>query len=343
MASPPSNILLIRPSALGDVARTVPVLVALRQAYPGASIDWLVQQGFEDVVRAHPALSGVVLFPRREFGRWLSGLRLGALRSYLRSLRDRRYDLVIDAQGLARSALLAWCSRAPVRVGHADARELGWLAYTRRVPAPASPHPHTVDRMLSLVAPGAGAEPGDMRLYTPPEARGFARALAPLNAGPYAVLAPTSRWASKQWPDDRFAAVARALASRGVPVVLVGAESERGQVPACIDAASKDPAVVDLLGKTSVAQLMDLVEHASLVLANDSAALHIAVGFDRPLVALFGPTRVERVGPYRRERDVIRHVPPGETLDHKDPRSRSLMERISVGEVVEACLARLGG
>lgn len=86
---------------------------------------------------------------------------------------------------------------------------------------------------------------------------------------------------------------------------------------------------------------MNVIEHAALVVANDSAALHIAVGFGRPIVALFGPTRVERVGPYRREGDVLQVRRPGDTFDHKVEASRAMMERISVEDVVAACEERL--
>ncbi|MDX2132587.1 MAG: glycosyltransferase family 9 protein [Planctomycetota bacterium] len=335
---PPQRILLIRPSALGDVARTVPVLVSLRDAFPGAHIDWLVQDTFADVVRAHPALSGVVPFPRREFR--LS--RPARVVAFLRSLRARRYDVVIDAQGLARSGLMTLATGAPHRVGHADAREGARLAYTRRVPGDIETH--TVDRMLTL-ARAAGAVPRRdalaMRLFTPPEARGAHLAHGPLASGRYAVLAPTSRWPAKQWADDRFAALARVLADAGTPVALVGGGSERAQVPACLALAQRHPRVVDLLGRTSIAQLMGIIEHASLVVANDSAALHMAVGFDRPLVALFGPTRVHRVGPYRRAGDVIQHASARDRFSHKDAASRALMERITLAEVVQACRRRL--
>jgi heptosyltransferase I len=335
----PRRILLIRPSALGDVARTVPVLVSLRRAYPAARIDWLVQASFADAVRAHPDLSGVVPFARPGPGR--GGAT--AFAALLRRLRAGSYDLVLDAQGLARSGLMAWATGAPRRIGHADAREGAWLAYTRRVPA--DPEMHTVDRMLTL-ARAAGAAPvsgpATMRLYTPPDCRGFTASHPALAGRPYAVLAPTSRWPAKQWPDDRFAALACRLRDRGLAVALVGAAGERSQVPACLDVSARDPGVANLIGATSVGQLMDLIEHAQLVVGNDSAALHIAVGFQRPLVGLYGPTRVHRVGPYRHHADVIQHVRACDTMRHKDPSARALMERITLREVIEACLRRLG-
>jgi heptosyltransferase-1 len=336
----PRRILLIRPSAMGDVARTAPLLASLRATFPDTRIDWLVQDTFIDLIRAHPALTNTVPFRRHLHAGESSISHLLALR---RSLAGSKYDLVIDAQGLARSALLALATGAPRRIGLASAREFATLAYTQTVSTHAV---HTVDRMLAL-ASTAGAvprtDPLALRLYTPPDARSFVATSPRLAGRRYVVIAPTSRWIAKQWPDERFAAVAQELAAEGLTIALVGATGERHQVPRCLDLALANPNVIDILGRTSVGQLMNLIEHAALVLANDSAALHIAVAFNRPLVALFGPTHVDLVGPYRRPGDVIRHVSARDRMDHKDARCRVLMERIGVAEVLEACRARLSG
>ncbi len=396
----PRRILLIRPSALGDVCRSVPVLVSLRRAYPEAVIDWLVQVTFADAVRHHPALDGVVTFPRGELGKTSKrGNLLPSLRWMTEHLRPSKseggkYDLVIDAQGLFRSGLFARWTGARRRVGYKNAAEGGGVFYTDRFGIDRSRH--AVDRMLALIA-AAGVEPvADMRLYTDPaeaawvdsqpwarggdsrggdsgrapsaseglavrptqgshaaHARGSRReqkpvARAPGSAEPrgrgYAVLAPTSRWASKQWPAERFAELGRRLLGAGAGrVVIVGGPGEREQVRPLLDWASGEPRAVDLIGETTVARLMAVVSRASLVVANDSAALHMAVGFDRALVALFGPTRVERVGPYRRDSDVIQHARPGDRFEHKQPRTTGgMIERIGVEEVFTVCTQRLG-
>lgn len=335
----PRRVLLIRPSALGDVCRTVPLAVSLKAAFPSCTLDWLVQDAFVGAVQAHPAVDHVVPFPRKDLGRLAGSLRLGDVAGWLnRTLRDPGYDLVIDAQGLLRSGLFAWWTRAPRRIGPSDAREGARLAYTSAVRSPDGlGRAHTVDRMLDLVA-AVGATPvRDLRLYAPPEARAWAAEEPALRAR-FAVLAPTSRWPGKRWPAERFAIVATELLARGYDrVVIVGAGGEKPQCGPLLQLAAQDGRVVDMLGRTSVSQLLALIERASLVIANDSAALHIAVGYDRPMIALFGPTRIDLVGPYRREADVIQHLEPGETehLSHKDDASgRELMERISVADVL---------
>lgn len=338
MHDEPRNILIVRPSALGDVCRSVPALVSLRRAYPRARIDWLVQDTFADALRAHPDLSGLVHFPRRGMREWLTSGRWAPVGRWLRDLSTRGYDLAIDLQGLARSGLFTWISGAPRRVGFSNAREGGWLGLTETYAVPRDAH--AVDRVLDLLRQMGVPPVPDLRLHAPPEDRARVDedpALAP----PYVVLAPTSRWPAKQWPADRFAHVARSLASRGYNVVLVGADSERRHIAPLLDLARSDPRVIDRVGATTVGLLMAIIERARLVIANDSAALHIAVGFDRPIVGLFGPTRLSLVGPYRRPHDAIQHVTPADILDHKHPARVALMHRITADEVLHAALDRL--
>lgn len=353
MGAIPARILIIRPSALGDVCRTVPVLVSLRLAFPQAQIDWLVQDAFADAVRAHPALSNVVLFPRRELQPfWNPAVAARAIRWMNQAMRAPRYELVVDCQGLARSGLFAWWTRAPRRVGSRHAAERAWLGYTARHPRGDSLH--VVDRMLHLLECEGIPAVRDMRLYAPPEAEAWWNAAAERPAGTYAVFAPTTRWPSKQWPAERWAALAqhvlgggaqagsadRAAAQGGIQhIVYVGAPAEAAAVRA---AMPQDPALaarcVDLCGKTSVGGLMAVIRGAGLVVANDSAALHMAVGFARPYVALFGPTDPAENGPYGGKEWVVKGdfaecEPP---LHYRDQRlGDRLMRRVAVEQVAQ--------
>ncbi len=331
---PPKRILIVRPSALGDVCRSVPLAASLKRHWPDATIDWVVNTAFADAVRAHPAVNEAIGFDRKAIG---GSLSRGDPRPLLRltsRLRSRRYDIAIDAQGLARSAAFAIVSTAPIRVGHSDARELGWAALTHRVPRGEARH--TVDRMLSLLGPLGVPAHTDMTLRTPAgcEADGSV-GLRPI------VLAPTSIWPGKQWPIERFRDLAHRLHARGLgPFVVVGGPGEREQ---CLPLLSDESLpTIDRVGKTTVGALMGIIERAALVVANDSAALHIAVGFSKPVVALFGPTDTSLVGPYRREADVLQHADPETPVSHKDAAAgRALMERITVDEVERAVLDRL--
>lgn len=342
---PPNSkprILLIRPSALGDVCRSAPVAASLRASFPDASIAWLVQDSFRDAVRAHPAVDEVVEFPRRRLAPWWrSPGAAAATWRFLRGLRGR-FDVVIDAQGLFRSGLMAFATGAARRIGFADARELGWCGLTERIEVRER---HAVERMLGLLA-GAGIAPvADPRLVAPPDAvtgwRARADSLAAGREGTrYAVLATTSRWISKEWPAERWRALAAALLDRGFDsIVLCGSADERERVEAALPAGAAAGRVVNAAGRTSIGETMAAIAGASLVVANDSAATHMAVGFGRPLLSLYGPTDPAEAGPFRRPRSVIRSPAAiGRTVHYRD---RGLGDSIMRAITVERVLAAL--
>jgi ADP-heptose:LPS heptosyltransferase len=314
------------------VARTVPALVTLKRAYPDAQIDWLVNDAFADVVAHHPDLSAVVPFPRKALAR----NPLKAL-SFMRDLGRRRYDLTIDLQGLARSGWITLSTAAPLRLGPADARELAHLAYNHPVhidPALL----HTVDRMLAVVA-GLGIPiVRDMQLHVSQADAAWARRrLDELHIGdqPLAVFAPTARWLSKRWPIERFIDIAHRLPSLGLHhIAVVAAGSERDQTAPLLAAHTHPagPAIHDFVGSTTVGQLMALLSHASLVIANDSAALHIAVGLARRCVAIFGPTNPLTVGPYRYPLSIAAPTSPP-TAHYRDLDDQRIISTVSLEQV----------
>ncbi len=344
----PARVLIIRPSALGDVCRSAPAAVFIHRQWPNARIDWLVFDAFAAVVANHPCVNSAVGFPRRLLGEAMTHGRVGPVLSFLKSLRDARYDVVFDLQGLARSGLFAWATRAPRRVGLADAREFGWLGYTERHRI--ARDIHSVDRMMGVLnaagIPTHAPAARDLRLYTSEADRGWLTSDPALTGKQYAVVAPTSKWDGKQWPVERFTSLVPRLFPMGLDaVVLVGSGNERARCGPLLEMAARNPArIVDRVGTTTVGQLMALVEGSRLVVANDSAALHMAVGFARPVVALYGPTRIDLVGPYGRGDSVLQHISPGERLDHKDTQAgRRIMERITVDEAAQLAQRVLAG
>ena len=261
---------------------------------------------------------------------------IASVHGWLAKLRGR-FAIAVDAQGLGRSGLIAWGTRARRRIGFRDAREFGWLGLTERHQVD---RPHTVDRMLGLLQASGIPPIPDMRLHQPPAAAAWwAAARAKHGVGDrYAVFAPTSRWVTKDWPAERWRELAPAVLERGLDSILfIGTAGEAAQVRAAMPHVASDR-LVDLSGKTDVGQGMAVIAGSSLVVANDSAPLHIAVGFERRIIALFGPTDPAAVGPYRRESSVVRS--PSAERFRGSYRDRSLgdrlMREIAVADVLEA-------
>jgi heptosyltransferase-1 len=335
----PKRILLIRPSALGDICRSVCVLAALKDRFPDAKIDWMVQDSFVEAITHHPAIHKVIPFHRKQFGEQCKKGRFGNLRRWLSQLKRTKYDLVIDAQGLARSGFFTWATRAPTRIGYRDAQESAWIFLNKRVHAPRTLH--TVDRMLKLAeSTGANINKPDMRLYAGDDDLSQVIIEYPER---YAVIAPTSRWAGKCWSIERFTELTKKLIERPEidRIVVVGGPGERLSCAPLLELAEDHPQITDRVGSTTISQLMAIISRAQLVVANDSAAIHMAVGFDRQLVALLGPTEPSLVGPYQHDQDVIRHSLPDDNFHFRDHESVAMMDRITTREVIEACVARL--
>ena len=334
---------MVRTSALGDVVRAAPALASLRRAYPGAQIDWLVADAFTDAVRFHPDLSNVVVFPKARLKAAVGRGELSEVLEWSRTtLGEAGYDLAIDFQGLFRSGLLTFATGAAVRAGFADAREGGWVFYNHRCRVEGGRGAHHVERNFALLA-SLGVEPVlDLRVYPDPADRAALAEDRRLAGARYVLMSPTTKGAGRAWPMERYAEVARYLFVHGNRLgidglVVVGLGSERG---ACGPLLSLP--VVDRVGATSVSGLMALIERAALVVCNDSAAMHMAVALDRPLVALLGPTEVGHAGPYQRAGDVITHKRAWERVRHRDAaRAVGFMERITVEEVIGACEERL--
>lgn len=345
------NILLIKPSSPGDIIHTLPVLHGLRKRYSRAIITWLVATPFVNLIEEDPALDAVLPFERRRFGR--VGRSLTVTRefmSFLRRIRERQFDLVIDLQGLFRSGFLSLATGAAVRVGFAAAREMAWIFYTDRIPANDS-EAHAADRNYAVSRLlGFADAPMDFSITaTDDDRRAAERLVAEFLGSPrppagYAILVPATRWETKCWPAERYGKLAAMMRERhGLASLLVGGESDRPAADRAAQAAGG--AAHNACGRTTLRQLAALVEGAAVVVTADSTPMHLAAALNRPLVALFGPTSPRRTGPYGRQGDVVR-------LDlscspcylrrlRQCPHDQACMRRLAVEEVAEAVAARL--
>jgi heptosyltransferase-1 len=296
--SPPSRILIIKPSAIGDVVHALPVLNLLRKKWPASHISWLVTPGCAGLLDGHPQLNEVIRFDRRKLGNsWRDLASAVALHDLGRELQSKKFDLVIDLQGLMRSGLLGFRTGAAVRVGSTRDREFGWMFQTHL--APVDRDGHAVDRYLAVADYlGLGRSPVDFVFPTDDADRAAAAPLLP--DGPFAVLLPGTNWVTKRWPAEKFAALVRPLRERFGLATVVAGSADDSKLAAMI------PGAVDLTGRTPLRQLVAVLEKASLVIANDTGPMHIAAALGRPLVAVYGPTDPAQTGPYGRDDSVVR-------------------------------------
>ncbi|MBP7933263.1 MAG: lipopolysaccharide heptosyltransferase I [Phycisphaerae bacterium] len=304
------RILIIKPSSLGDVIHALPVLSGLRRRFPEARISWLVSTSCMGLIEGHPELDELIPFDRRRYGK--VGRSWKATREFARfalDLRARRFDLVLDLQGLFRSGFFAWISGAGLRMGFTSTREFGWIFHTHRVYVPPRDL-HAVERNLLFARRlGLAEEPVRFTLPVQEEARAAVAAMLDphgIRSGQgYALIAPGTRWETKVWPVEYFAAVARYVRlNHSLPVVLAGAPDELGIADRVQELAGEP--VANLAGRTSLQQMVALVDRAAVAIMNDTGPMHLAVALGRPLVAVYGPTNAVRTGPYRRPESVAR-------------------------------------
>ncbi|NUQ47984.1 MAG: glycosyltransferase family 9 protein, partial [Phycisphaerae bacterium] len=220
------RILLIKPSSPGDILHALPVARGLRAAFPESHLAWLVASSFADLLEVEPSIDEVIRFDRKRYGRmWRSAAAFRAFVAFVRDLRARQFDLVVDLQGLFRSGFLSWVSRAGTRIGFRDAREAAWMFYTHRLPR--RPHAtHAADRNLAVLnhVGRPRIEPDLRPVFSAADAEAARALLTQTGIGPqddYVVLVPSTRWETKRWPAERFGTLAARLGCR--PLACDGA------------------------------------------------------------------------------------------------------------------------
>jgi len=310
------QILIIKPSSLGDVVHALPTVNLIRRKYPQAHISWLVNDTLTSLLQRCPIIDEIIPFERRRFG---SLTQLPHFRNFLATLKGRHFDIAIDLQGLLRSGIISWATRAPRRIGLSDAREGARFFYNEIVRVPRA---HAVDRYL-LAAQHLGCD------STPVEfPLGGSRSVT--SEGLIGVN-PSARWATKLWGNDKFAELIRRLPSERV--VLTGSAVEREQIDKIAQGRR------NLVGQTDLFQLAELYRRCQVVVTNDSGPMHLAAAVGTPVVAIFGPTDPALTGPYGDRHVVLRAGVPCSPC-FKDSCANKVhmecMKLITVEQVLEA-------
>lgn len=291
MMHTPERLLFVLFGAIGDVTRAFPLLNRVRRGYPRAHLVWAVEPLAAPLLESHPALDGRILFER---DRGATGFV-----SFLRTVRGERFDMVLDLGRLLKSGITALASGAPVRIGfhRQNSREGNWRFQTETI----GPQEHYSSKLAQYLrfADHLGIEeaPVEFRLEPGPAARERASELLRGVRRPFAAFVLGSSCPSRRWFPGCTAEVADGLWNLyGYPPVLLGTAADR---PFATDVTSRAKAPVhDLVGETTLQDVVSVLGQARIVISPDSGAMHVAAAVGTPVVSLWGATSAARSAPY---------------------------------------------
>jgi ADP-heptose:LPS heptosyltransferase len=285
------RLLIVLFGALGDVTRALPLLCRLRRGFPDWHLAWAVEPLAAPLLDGHPALDERIVFQRS------AGLR-GFL-SFVARVRRGRFDLVLDLGRLLKSGVTSASSGAPVRVGfhRRNGREGNWLFQTESIPVQAHYSSKLEQYLRFADHVGAPDAPVEFGLAPTPAERERARALLDGVRRPATAFVLGSSCPSRRWFADRTAEVARVLwREHGQAAVLVGTEADRTFATAVRQRL--DVPVCDLVGRTTLRDLVGVLAETALVVTPDSGAMHVAAALGVPVVSVWGATSAARSAPY---------------------------------------------
>lgn len=295
------RICIIKPSALGDVVQTMPLIPLMKERFPGSSISWVINRELSPLLEGHSQLDQIIPFDRR-----------GPLSSWKRTLAELRqgeFDLVFDLQGLARTAIMNLATRAPLRVGMESAREGARFTCHYSVPdtgrfVPAYLRYWRVAEALGMKHVSCSTEVP----FTDEDRIWAARQLATIGPRVLAIH-PGARWRTKRWPVERFAVVAcKAIRTYGYSVAILGSPAETQvaeQVERLINHFIPETDVLNLTGRTSLKQLAAILSASDICLTNDSGPMHLAAAVGTSVLGVFTCTTPERSGPPDRQHELV--------------------------------------
>jgi len=308
------EILIVKLSAIGDVIHTLPSLEALRTRYPESHITWLVEENAWKIIKDHPCLDDIIVSRRK---RWIKEIfrpstclqTAGEVISFIKEIRGKEYDLVIDFQGLLKSGILTLLSGGKRRLGYDKTRELSYLFQNERVP-PCDPDLHAVERYLNLVA-YLGAQVNGQGFFIPLSERDEANIKELLKDNGMdktkRVIAvhPGSGWVTKLWEREKVARLCdRIIDELDASVIFTGDGKDRPMIEAISSRMRRMG--VNTAGTLSLKELACLLSLVDLMVTTDTGPMHLASAMDTPVVAIFGPTAPWRTGPYGSGHTVVR-------------------------------------
>jgi heptosyltransferase I len=335
----------VRLSAMGDVIHTLPAVQALRDALPHATIGWLIEERWADLLCAPGTPHRGPRSAQRPLVDWVHAVNLASWRKLLfqvptfqqiarvwNDVRSAHYDAAVDLQGAIRSALLARWSGVPVVYGASEPRESpASMWYTRTVVAAG---PHVVEQNLSVAEAVVGHQLTLPCLELPRDIeteKKINQRLAENGMRNFAILNPGAGWGAKRWPAERYGVVGKALAAEGLRSIINYGPGEE-EIANAAEAASEGAASPV---KLSLTDLIALTRRAKLFIGGDTGPMHLAAALQVPVVAIFGPTDPARNGPYGTRSIVLRKSESITTHARRLQPDAGLLE-ITVDAVIDA-------
>ncbi len=346
------RILIVKPSSLGDIVHTLPVIHAIKRSFPDCCIGWIVQQPFapllaadESIDRIYPISIPSTSEPQAGRFAWLAAFQatLITLKELRAQFQQEPYNIVLDLHASFRSGLLGRCNPGGLRIGFQDAKELNTLFQNQLVAVPETVQHAQAKNLLFCEQFGISPTDEDFHLRCRKEdlqaAQAFLREQGAANKQ-IIYANPAARWQTKFWPVENWAALADHFAAQCRVLVFGGSGQDTDYINEITKLMRNQPVVA--AGRLNLAQSAALISQSALYVGLDSGPMHIAALAGVPVAALFGPTHPERVGPWGVPNRIVR----AEGLSCLECRKRhcshlSCMKGISVQMVLDAAASLL--
>jgi heptosyltransferase I len=324
------RICIVMMSAVGDAVHVLPVINAIKRVHPKSHITWVLQPGPASLVRGHPSVDEIILFDRSK--------GISEIRTVIKELRSRTFDLLIDLQVYFKAGVITAFSGAARRLGFdvARARDANWLFTSERIPA--HPVQHVQDQYFEFLRHlGIDPEPVEWSIGPRDDELDYQKKFIAQFDRPIASIVVATSKPAKDWIPERWAKVCDILSGQyGLQPVLVGGNSER-ETAAAAEIISKSRSKPHNALGSGLRSLVSILDASEVVLAPDTGPLHIAVALHRPVISLMGYTDPRRTGPYRHFHDLVIDAfhEPGESGPVTMATKHDRMNRITVEQVAE--------
>ena len=353
-----AKILIVRLGAMGDILHALPAATAIRAALPNATIGWLVEERWSELLTAQgrkasphgvspqkPVVNNIhTLDTRRWRQHFFRPSATAEIAGAMKRVRKIGYDFALDFQGAIKSGIFAKLGGAKILAGYADPRESATRYFYRKVLARQGDHVIEQNLMLAREALQPVLGNRELKSLAPqlpvdPTAEAWADSeITRLGIASYAIVNPGAGWGAKQWPAERFGEVAKALAAHNIKT-LVNASAEESELARAVVRSSGGNAF-EL--RCTIGQLIALTRRARVLIGGDTGPLHLGAALQIPVVGLYGPTDPVRTGPYGAKAIALRHPESETTFSHHREVEAGLL-KISAVEVIAAARHLLGG